>query len=394
MNALRHFGQQLATALLWLPRWIDRAIHRFTQAVHAAVTDIRHAIVHDVDMAVSAMVQAVHATEDAMTRAVLGVWHAIMSLVRGFIDLFRQIGSDLKHLAVHSVHRLWHLLDQLQHGTLRLLWAATLPVRFIARPLVEPLRRRSALHARDAALGITTTPDHKAHWEWIALLIVVPTIAVLGLWYAGLVDPTASIALPRLDPQAILAKIVTFTPSQMTGLAAVVLTFGFLNLFWLHMLRDSYQRTYVSQTEKVKWRLVTTLFWVPGGVYYFFKVFNRWGLRQFFSYHLLSVMVTGVAMLVTTSTGGLVYYFNQKASADVAASNNYKIPNLEIDAKQKNLLLNRPRYGEPLTAKPSVGRTDPFAPLPSQIVQPTVTASPAPSSVLPPTPSPSPAPQP
>ncbi len=397
---LRVTGVALAAAIRWplletarLLQATGRGVAGAAQAVWNGFLATGRTVIHAVTGAVTeiehAILRGFRVLRHGFGRLLHGLRRSFINVLRGFFDLFRQIGSDLRHLARYSAGRCFaggkNLIKAL--GKISLIILA--PLRLVLRPITVPLRRSMTRHARDEALGMTT-PDHASHKEILLLVIFVAALVIGGLAYLDTLQlPGATVRLPDLSPQAVLTRLATYSPLQMTGLAGAATVILFAVWFWLGMLHDSYRRHYESQTEATKWKLVTTLFFVPGAVYYFWKVYNHWSFRQFVTYHLLSVMITGVAVLVTSSTGGALYYFSQKANAETKAAVT-TLPKIEVDAKTKASLETRTRYGQPLTPNATGGRTDPFAPIPGQEVAPVPGAATAPS----PSPSPSASPRP
>jgi hypothetical protein len=312
-------------------------------------------------------------------------WSGIASIIAGFRDLIKQVAGDL----VNGVRRVATGLVTLVTRVIRLLLR---PFTAILGPVIRPIERVFASKAKEEALGYSVTSDQQSHKELIAFgLIVFVLLAVAG-WYittgstSGLPVDLGPL-LAHFTPERIIAKLASFSPSQLL-LVVSAAALGLLGVvFWFQMLRDSWRRNYDSNTERTKWRLTTTLFFIPGALYYFWNVYNHWTLRQFFAYHLLSVMVTSVALIVATSTYGTLWYFNQRAQADVKSSDVFQVPSLKVDAATQQALLSRAKYGAPLTGNPAGGRTDPFAPVPGL-------ATPAPSPAPGASPSPSPSPTP
>jgi hypothetical protein len=252
------------------------------------------------------------------------------------------------------------------------LWAAT------------PVRKRVARRAKRQALdSITMTPDHKAHRELLALLgagvLLVAGATVVsgehfGLRQAGGMDLGSLAGLPAQAWDMVLS----FSPLKLTVVAALAVLAFAATAFWVRMLRDSYRRDYPTAVEQTQWRLVVTFLFIPGAVLYFFKQYNRLTPRMFASRHVVSLMVTGVTVLVVTSTYGTLWYFNQKAQADVEGAG-YNPPAIDLSADERRSILSRDRYGAPL--KPATtSRRDPFAPIPGENATPSPTPSPSPTA--------------
>lgn len=189
---------------------------------------------------------------------------------------------------------------------------------------------------------------------------------------------------PGWSPHQIVDTLSGYSPQRLTLLGALTV-FGLLAVwFWVRMVLDSFRREYDTMTHKTLWRTVTLLLFLPGALVYFFKVYNTWTLKQYLAHHIIFLMITGAAMLVATSTYGTLWYFNKRAEAQATATNTFKMPLLDLDPATRTALLNRPKYGAPLSNVPTGGRLDPFAPIPGQaanqaVVTPSLSPSPSPS---------------
>lgn len=305
----------------------------------------------------------------------------------------RRAGHEFKVVVSEILGDLRHLLTMLGQRMLAgLRWLLT-PFTRAAAFITAPVRRRFASQAKAEALSeVTMTADRHAHWEVLALLAaaVVATGALLvGTGQTALltgVADRAGQAGSSLDLGALINWFSTASPSALALTAALAMLAGLAVLFWVRMTIDAWRRQYPSHLERTRWRTVTTLFFIPGALVYFAKVYNHWGLRQFLSYHAAAVVMVGTAVLVVTSTYGTLWYFNKQADAAVNAAVNSSLPNLELDQQTRQAALDRPQYGAPL--QPALGgRIDPFAPLPGQPVA-------APATGASPSPSPSPSPRP
>lgn len=383
--ALKAIVAAIVTAFTVLGDTVMTIVRGIVRGITSAITGMANAlstVIRGIGKSINAFFSAIGR---GIGRTVSAVFGAVKNVDHAFVDLFRQIGGDIMHLIKGAKSATATLLRRIGHRLLSVLMLLTLPFRKALRPLTLRLRRSAAKEARDQAQGISVTSDHGSHREMLMLLGFVGLLLAAGLWYVsslGLVGGP-SVSVPTITPERVFAKLATFSPLALTALAGIGVAVLFAAWFWLTMLRDSYRRDYASQTEKTKWRLVTTLFFIPGAMYYFVKVYNHWSMRQFLSYHVFSVMITGVAVLVTTSTGGVLYYFNAKANAQVAPAKAAKLPQLQLDDKTKEQLLKRTPYGPPLVKNEAGGRIDPFAPIPGQAV----TTSPSPRPAVSPSPS-------
>ncbi|MDP9212162.1 MAG: hypothetical protein M3N59_02695 [bacterium] len=252
---------------------------------------------------------------------------------------------------------------------------------------LRPLRKRQAARLRrEAGVTMPMTSDHHAQRELLVLAAGVLLLATAGWLYLGGSVPSADATRvgSGLSFGSLADAVAAMSPLRMTILAAALALFAVATVFWTRMLRDSYRREYSTAVERTQWRLVTTLLFVPGAVLYFFKQYNRLPLRRFAARHLLSLMVTGMAVVVASSTYGTLWYFNQQAEAEIDGAG-YAAPNLRLDPQDREGILSRDKYGAPLR-RAKTGRSDPFAPLPGE--QREVTAS-----DTSPSPSPSPTPE-
>lgn len=373
------FGRQVARL-----KAVER---RMDAALFAALHRVGNAIERAAIAAAMAPVRAGRAVYRAGIRGA----HTVAT---GIADLFIQIGHDITSLARG-------VLDAVRTVALAVVEALRASVRAVAkivavplRPLTTPIRAIFARRAREELLGeATVTPDKHSHKELLLLLGATGVLlSALLLWVTqsggGVGRAAISTVSVQLSPKLILERLAEFSPSQlMVVFAGLALLLAAL-WFWLKMVRDAFTRTFDSNTERTKWRTTVVLFGILGGAVYFMKVYNQWSLRRFVGYHFLTVMVTGVAFLVATSTYGTLWYFNKKAEAQASQAAQAKLPNLQVDEKTKAALLGRTQYGAPLTLTPG-GRPDPFAPIPGQeTTEPAPSASPSPS----PSPSPTPAP--
>ncbi len=293
-------------------------------------------------------------------------------LKRGTIDLVRQLTADSKHLTSGVRAAAQPVLSR----------AAAL-----LAPVSAPLRRLYASQAKQEVLGeVSSTPGHAAHREHLLLVGGAVAITLGALLVIGGTGTYGSLPVP--SPSGLLNAFASASPERLTVVMAAGVGLVLASWFWVRMLLDSFRRSYPSNTERTKWRLVVAALFAPGALLYFFKVYNHWTPRRFVAYHFLSIMVTGVAVVVASSTYGTLLYFNQKAEAHVAGAPTYKVPKLDVDEATKAALLIRPKYGAPLTPNIDGGRVDPFAPVPGQ--NPDTSASPSPSPSASPSPSPLP----
>lgn len=307
----------------------------------------------------------------------------------------RQAGHEFKVVVGEILSDLRHLLANIGRSILSGLRRLTTPFIKSAAVVTAPVRRRFANQAKAQALSeVTMTADTHAHWEALAL-VAAAIVAVGGLLIATgqtavLSDLTggANQIWGRLDLGELVNWFASASPSALAMSAAIVVLLGLATLFWIRMTIDAWKRDYPTHLERTRWRTITALFFIPGAIVYFAKVYNHWGLRQFLSYHAAAVLMVGTAVLVATSTYGTLWYFNKQADAAIQAAASSDLPNLELDQQTRQSALDRPQYGAPL--QPAIGgKTDPFAPVPGQgVAAPGPGASPAPS------PSPSASPRP
>lgn len=321
----------------------------------------------------------------AMARGVRGTVRAIKRGVRRaaqeFMVVMGEIGHDIRHLVGSSIRAAGRGIAVMFR-----------PFTKAAGAITAPVSKRFASKAKQEALAdITMTPDHKSHWELLALIGVV-VLAVVGLLIAtgnagslSGVSSTSQGVISVLSPDRLLAKLSTASPVGITIVAASLVLLAVATWFWIHMTLDAWRRTYPTHLEQTRWRVITIGLFIPGAVIYFFNVYNRWGLKQFVTYHAASVVVVITAVVMVTSTYGTLWYFNKQADAAMPTQASV-LPKLELDSQTRQGLLNRPQYGAPLAADSLAGRIDPFAPVPGISTQPT----PQPSA----SPSPSPSPQP
>ncbi len=379
-----------------------KRLNAIVRTLRAMCTTVLTASGHAIAYGISLPGRAVRAIERAIARAVRAIGRATSAAVRwvglgvrrvtaAFYDLLRQLGLDFWHfmkmigrglrwllmLPVQAVRAVWRALEWCGR---QLSWV----ILKIGGPVIKPIRRMFAKKAKQEILGVATTPDHKSHWELIALLIgttlLVAAAAVVGTGHSSSVMQAtgADKLLAQLTPQAIINRLATYSPAKLMVVFSMLLLFLALVWFWLKMARDSFRRNYESATERTKWQLITVGLFIPGAIAYFFTRYNHWTLRQFVGHHFVSVMITGTALVVATSTYGTLAYFNQKASAQTTATPNSNVPNFNVDPKTRTQLLNRTQYGVPLNGSTLGGRTDPFAPVPG--LQPAASPSPNPSA--------------
>jgi hypothetical protein len=380
MNYLRQLAR--------LPRKI---LDRFDRALMAAVGDLDNAIVRLVDRVewgFLRMIVRVRRDEQKTVRKVVKAEQAAANRVRQAEQataqtgrtLFGPLASDIAAIAgsmFRAPGRLGRALEALVvywalgawHGTARFgRWAST------------PIRKRVEGSAKRQALeSITITPDRKSHWELLALLaaglaLLIGAVVLFGgkeLRQPGMVRLDYLVDLPGWAWH----KVVAMSPLKLTILSGVAAFAVAATVFWFRMVRDSYRRNYPTAVEQTQWRLITTILFIPGAVLYFFKQYNRLSIRSFAARHVASLMISGAAVLVATSTYGTLWYFNQRAEADVAGAG-YQAPAVKLDPDERQRILSRDQYGQPL--KPAkTSRLDPFAPIPGE--QETASPTPSPS---------------
>ncbi|MEX2043465.1 MAG: hypothetical protein WD926_01065 [Patescibacteria group bacterium] len=327
-----------------------------------------------------AVVRPVRRTEHAVVRAIRGAVSAVRTVLGQLASevaavcgaVFRapgRLGRAGEALVAYWTGGIWHFLGRIA------LWVTT------------PIRKRVAKRAKRQALeSIAMTPDHKSHRELLVLLAAAGVLVAGALVLFGRDWGVRQPGLLRLETLAELPgwawhRVVSLSPLKLTLLLGTATLAAAATAFWFRMLRDSYRRDYPTAVEQTQWRLVTTLLFIPGAVLYFFKQYNRLSLRKFAARHVVSLTVSGVTVLVATSTYGTLWYFNQRAAAEVEGAA-YQAPEIRLDPDERRKLLSRDRYGAPL--KPATSsRRDPFAPIPGEDIG----SSPAP------TPSPSPTPE-
>jgi len=340
-------------------------------------------IVHAIISFARTIAESVRDELSTLSFAIKRGWQRIVSFWQrvgtGLSGLFGQIGSDIVTRIQIVEFTIKSVFISLKKSLVNLGLAVTAPLRALVSRSSATIRRPFAKAARENALGMPVTSDDESHRELILFLGLLGVLVAVGGWYAV---AQSGVGASGIDFAALLKRVAGFSPEKMTIFASLLVATAFAVWFWVHMLLDSFGRDFETETAKTKWRLIASLLFVPGAIAYFFKVYNQWSFRQFMGYHVLSVLVACIAVLVTTSTSGALWYFNQKASAQLTAGEMYKTPNLELDQNSKNAVLGRTKYGAPLTPNTSGGRIDPFAPIPGQE---TVLASPSPS----PSPSPS-----
>lgn len=304
-------------------------------------------------------------------------------LRRGLGRAAQETGSLLKQLGLDC----WHVV----RGALRMVSvpfaAAGRLTGTVLRKVFAPIAKPFAKSAKQEALGdAPLTPDNKSHLELI-LLVGGAALIVAGAALAALPGTRGAVteALPAsatlaglFSPRRLLERLASASPAALAVVGAGVALGTAGVWFWVRMVLDAWRRDYVTHTDRAKWRLYTVLFFIPGAIAYFFRVYNHWTAKRFLSYHFVSVMMTGVAVVVATSTYGTLWYFNKKAEAQVPPAN-ATVPQVELDPQSKATLLNRSRYGAPLSAAGG-GRVDPFAPIPGQVPPATPAPSPSPSA--------------
>ena len=373
----------LVTRLERLFRRMAGVVRRGERRTARTVVQAEHAAAQKVSKAERTVADKASAAERVVARSAKRTEQAT---VRAGSTLFKQIAGDVTAVvgaAIGTPGRAGRAIESL------LAYWATGISRFAKRGtgwIMSPIRNRVASKAKQQALqSVTMTPDHQSHRELLVLLAVgiILTAAGFALFGKDLGARPVTIPFDYLAtlPGRVWDKVLAFSPVKLTLLAAALALFGAATMFWVRMLRDSYRREYPTAVERTQWRLVTTLLFIPGAVLYFFKQYNRLTLRKFVTRHVVSVMVTAATLLVSTSTYGTLWYFNQKAEAEVTG-NGYQAPTVELDPDDRQRILARDRYGRPLQPATST-RQDPFAPIPGEGEADTK-ASPSPS----PTPAP------
>jgi hypothetical protein len=406
MIDFKKIGRELGTGvtdalhvLLILPRAIGRGVGKLlsviVRSIGSALTSAYRVVIlnpiHAVGRAFQALGSAIHSVFSLPGRAVRASRRGVDRLASAFTSLVGQIVRDIGR-ALYSVTSLPSRgIRSVGRGVTRL----ARPLIKGAREVTSPIGKSTAGRAKQQALGeATVTSDHKSHWELLALGGTALLIAASGaIWFAGIRIPTFRGRLPDgtgmspsvpaggiplvPSPQRLLNMLGDLSPQHLMLVVAGAMVALAALVFWVQMVRDSFGREYPSARQRTQWRLITLLLFVPGAAVYFFKVYNHWTAVQFMRHHLVSVMVTAIALLVTTSSYGSLWYFNKKAEAQVTNPDLYRVPNLELDATGRTSLLTRTKYGAPLT--PTVaGRVDPFAPIPGE-TKPVPTPTPSPS---------------
>lgn len=378
----------VALRVIGVARSLYRTVTGVISAVGQAVSGFFQRISNGVLGAVAAAGRAVSAFCGGIYRGLTG---ALATLVQGVADLFRQIGSDIRSV-VRGVIGAFATMFQAIHEAVMTLFRTIGKVLLAPlHPIIKPARALFARRAKEELYGAPSlTPDRHSPRELLLLLGAVGVL-VGGLAYwltaAGAASPVSTGQVTQLlshfTPAQIISRLASYSPAKlmvvMSGFALGLAGFW----FWLKMLHDSFARSFDSNTERTKWRTTVVVFGLPGAAVYFWKIYNHWSLKQFAAHHFLSVMVTGVAVVVASSTYGTLWYFNKKAEAQTAQVAQAKLPSLQIDERTKQSLLGRSQYGAPLTPNSGGGRTDPFAPIPGQA-----------AAVAAPSPSPSPTPTP
>lgn len=381
--------------------WIVGAAGRGGRRIERAVIWTEHAAVDKAAAAERSAARQAVATEQAVARPVRRTGRAVSRAIRGAVGVVRRVVRALRAAgqAVRTVLRQFAseiaaVVGAVVRAPGRLARAAEALVaywtagvwRFLGRIALwatTPIRVRVAKRAKRQALeSVTMTPDHRSHRELLVLLAAVAALAAGALvlfgrdWNVRQPGPVRLETLAGL-PGLAWQQVTALSPLKLTLLSGVLALATTTTVFWFRMLRDSYRRDYPTAVEQTQWRLVTTLLFVPGAVLYFFKQYNRLTLRKFAARHVVSLMVSGVTVLVATSTYGTLWYFNQQAAAEVEGAA-YQAPEIRLDPGERRKLLSRDRYGEPLKPATS-GRRDPFAPIPGEAVESSPTPSPSPS---------------
>lgn len=317
----------------------------------------------------------------AASRQAAAVTAGFSAVIHGFTGLIASVAGDIKHGFLSIVNGIVVLATAIVDFVKAVFRAIGHVAAKIASPVINPIRETFTAKAKEAyETEYATTPDHKSHKELI-VLAVGTVLIISGAFYWVSAGPTSGISLGGLlsvfSPSNVISRVSSYSPEKMVVFAAFLLAFMIAVWFWIRMVADSFRREYPSQVEKTRWQLVTLFFFVPGAIAYFVRVYNHWTMRQFVGYHFISVMTVSVAIVVGVSTYGSLYYFNQKAEAQAKPAQTVQVPNLEVDENTKKGLLNRTKYGQPLT-QGVTGRTDPFAPIPG--LDPVASPSPSPSA--------------
>lgn len=343
---------------------ISDAAGGLLHAVWRGVTWPLRAAVRWTDLAVAHISRAMRNASRGSLRAIRTLAADVASLSGAFFGAPARSGRAVEGVVYYWLDGIWRLLAR------------------VVRSALRPIRKRQAERARqEAGLTAAMTPDHHAYRELLLLGAVAALLAAGAFLLLGgreIIPDGVSQGFRGISLEAALDTFSAISPLRLIILVASLVLSGVATLFWLRMLRDSYRREYPTAIERTQWRMVTTLFFIPGAVWYFFKQYNRLPLRRFAARHVLSLMVTGMAVLVATSTYGSLWYLNQQAEADVSGAG-YQAPDLQLDPDDRQEILSRDKYGAPLR-RATDGRPDPFAPLPGEGQEtPTPGASPSPS---------------
>lgn len=370
----------LKQALLTIIGFCNDLPSRFDSGVHTLVEDVEHLAA-------------------ALAHPFVVAWWSLGRLLRFMLGLPTRAMRAVVRLVLPVLRFPGRLARGIERAIQTLVRVILSPFAKLGVLMTAKTRRSNAKRTKAQALEtVSITSDRQSHRELIILVLVgvVGLVAVLllapGLTAIHLsghtmpIVPTASGSTPAFHLPAsltldrVLGRITAFSPDQLLLLISATAVFISGVVFWVRMVRDSFQRDYPTATERTKWHLITALLFIPGAIAYFWKCYNRMTLRQFLGHHVLSIMVTSVAILVATSTFGSLWYFDKQAQAEVAATSGFKVPNLDLNPDSKAAILARTKYGAPLTAVVG-GRSDPFTPLASQL-------PPSPPPAPPPTPAP------
>ncbi|MDP3999964.1 MAG: hypothetical protein Q8Q11_00815 [bacterium] len=341
--------------------WVEHGIGRMTRAVVAAERLGARKVVAALRIAISPVLYLVRTV-------VAQLVFEVAAVCGGVFRAPGRLGRSAEALVAYWTAGVWRFFGRIT------LWVSA------------PIRKRVANRAKRQALdAVTMTPDHKSHRELLALLVVAAVlIAGAAVLFGGdLLSSNVLSGIFQLErlaglPSAAWHWAVTLSPIKLTVMFAAAALTAATIVFWFRMLRDSYRREYPTAVEQTQWRLVTTLLFIPGAVLYFFKQYNRLTVRKFAARHVVSLMVSGVTVLVATSTYGTLWYFNQQAAAEVAGAG-YQAPVIRLDPNDRRQILSRDQYGQPL--KPATtSRRDPFAPIPGETTEAAPSPSPSPTS--------------
>ncbi|MEX2209876.1 MAG: hypothetical protein WD603_03410 [Patescibacteria group bacterium] len=356
--------------------WTVALLHRTWRCVTWPARAMFHgtvAVIRSVHRTERNIVRAIRRTVDAAAgmagRTVRTFVGEVISLLGAILGAPGRLGRSLEALVLYWITGIRRVVEAIFGRTFD--WA------------LRPIRKRQAARLRrEAGITMPMTPDHHAQRELLALAAGVLLLAAAGwLYLGGTVPSVSTIGIGSgISFGSVTDAVAAMSPLRMTILAAVLALFAVATVFWVRMLRDSYRREYPTAVERTQWRLVTTLLFIPGAVLYFFKQYNRLPLRRFAARHLLSLMVTGMAVIVASSTYGTLWYFNQQAEAEVDGTG-YAAPSLQLDPRDREEILSRDKYGAPLRRAES-GRSDPFAPLPGEqreVTDPGASPSPSPT---------------